>query len=130
MKKKFKAELLQLDIARKYGYTYSREVLERAFADPVFVHMNENKQIPVKLECGDVVGYCSMKLEYPTMYFDGELDLEDGDLKCLGNELAAIAPAGFISFKDGEVDYVRYAHCYLIDGERQGIKCSMEVLSE
>lgn len=48
------------------GRVYSREVLEKAFSDPVFKEHCDNKTIPVKSEYHELIGYATAHLEEGT----------------------------------------------------------------
>ena len=54
------------------GRVYSREVLEKAFNNPVFKESNENKAIPVKFE-NDFIGLASAQLDGTTVTVDADV---------------------------------------------------------
>ena len=55
------------------GRVYSREVLEKAFNDPMFKEYNESKAIPVKFEDDDFIGLASAQLDGTTVTVDAEI---------------------------------------------------------
>ena len=55
------------------GRVYSREVLEKAFNNPVFKEYNESKAIPVKFEDDDFIGLASAQLDGTTVTVDAEV---------------------------------------------------------
>lgn len=55
------------------GRVYSREVLEKAFNDPVFKGYNESKAIPVKSEYDDFIGLASAQLEGDTVTVEADI---------------------------------------------------------
>ena len=55
------------------GRVYSREVLEKAFNDPVFKEYNESKAIPVKSEYDDFIGLASAQLAGDTVTVAAEI---------------------------------------------------------
>ena len=55
------------------GRVYSREVLEKAFNDPVFKEYNESKAIPVKFEDDSFIGLASAQLDDTTVTVDAEI---------------------------------------------------------
>ena len=71
-----------MKITCKYAYpetgtrndrVYSREVLEKAFNDPVFKEYNESKAIPVKSEYDDFIGLASAQLDGDTVTVEAEI---------------------------------------------------------
>ena len=73
------------------GRVYSREVLEKAFNDPMFKGYNENKAIPVKSEYDDFIGLASAQ-------FDGDTVTVEADIiNTTYTEAFKVAPEG-ISF--------------------------------
>ena len=55
------------------GRVYSREVLEKAFNDPVFKEYNESKAIQVKSEYDDFIGLASAQLEGDTVTIEADI---------------------------------------------------------
>ena len=55
------------------GRVYSREVLEKAFNDPVFKEYNESKAIQVKSEYDDFIGLASAQLDGNTVTVEADI---------------------------------------------------------
>lgn len=61
------------EIGTRNGRVYTREVLEKAFNDPVFKEYNESKAIPVRSEYDDFIGLASAQLEGNTVTVEADI---------------------------------------------------------
>ena len=77
-----------LDKVNKNGRVYSKEVIESAFANPVFQSINDGNLLPILYSNGitdTIIGYCSLVNKYPDIEGEGLIILHDSNKALVKN---------------------------------------------
>lgn len=127
---KVTAKIYNLDKPTRTGRLYTKESLESAFNDKVFLEHNSNNSIPIMTTEGDIVGTAHCSLDYPTISIEGVINSRFKDV--LKDAALTHSGCGHLEY-DAENDrqiVTEYKLCELLLSSAAYVDCSMEVVKE
>lgn len=127
---KVTAKIYNLDKPTRSGRFYTKDALEKAFNNKVFIEHNEHDAIPIMTEDGDIVGTAHCSLDYPTINIEGVII--DRFANVLDDACLTHSGCGHLEY-DAENDrqiVTDYKLCELLLSTAAYVDCSMEVVKE
>ena len=127
---KVTAKIYNLDKPTRNGRLYTKDALEQAFNNSIFIEHNEHNAIPIMTEDGDIVGTAHCSLDYPTINIEGVINSSFKDV--LKDAALTHSGCGHLEY-DAENDrqiVTEYKLCELLLSSAAYVDCSMEVVKE
>ena len=127
---KVTAKIHNLDKPTRSRRLYTKDALEKAFNNDIFIEQNEKRAIPIMTEDGSIVGTAHCSLDYPTINIEGVIN---NDFKDVLNDTALThSGCGHIEYdKTSDMQIVtEYKLCELLLSSHAYVDCSMEVVKE
>ena len=127
---KVTAKIYNLDKPTRNSRLYTKESLEGAFNDKVFLEHNSHNAVPIMTEWGDIVGTAHCSLDYPTINIEGVID--DRFANVLNDACLTHSGCGYVEYdadKDMQI-ITEYKLCELLLSTAAYVDCSMEVVKE
>ena len=127
---KVTAKIYNLDKPTRNGRLYTKEALEQAFNNNIFIEHNEHNAIPIMTEDGDIVGTAHCSLDYPTINIEGVINNRFEDV--LEDAALTHSGCGHLEY-DAENDrqiVTEYKLCELLLSSAAYVDCSMEGVKE
>ena len=127
---KVTAKIYNLDKLTRNGRLYTKEALEEAFNNKVFVEHNENNAVPIMTEDGELVGRAHCSLDYPTINIEGVIDYRFANV--LDDACLTHSGCGHLEYDadKGMQIVTEYKLCELLLSSHAYVDCSMEVVKE
>ena len=127
---KVTAKIYNLDKPTRNGRLYTKDALEQAFNNNIFIEHNKHNAIPIMTEDGDIVGTAHCSLDYPTINIEGVINSCFKDV--LKDAALTHSGCGHLEY-DAENDrqiVTEYKLCELLLSTAAYVDCSMEVVKE
>lgn len=127
---KVTAKIHNLDKPTRNGRLYTKEALEQAFNNNIFIEHNEHNAIPIMTEEGDIVGTAHCSLDYPTINIEGVINSRFKDV--LKDAALTHSGCGHLEYdaENNRQIVTEYKLCELLLSSAAYVDCSMEVVKE
>ena len=127
---KVTAKIYNVDKLTRNGRLYTEEALKGAFSNRIFMEQNENNNIPIFTEDGELIGRAHCSLEYPTINIEGVINDQFAHL--LDDACLTHSGCGHLEYDadKGMQIVTDYKLCELLLSSAAYVDCSMEVVKE
>ena len=127
---KVTAKIYNLDKPTLNGRLYTKDALEQAFNNNIFIEHNEHNAIPIMTEDGDIVGTAHCSLDYPTINIEGVINGRFTDV--LDDACLTHSGCGHLEYdaENNRQIVTEYKLCELLLSSAAYVDCSMEVVKE